>query len=259
MPTYAILGATGACGGAILKTLITSPSNTVHCYVRSSAKLERQNPEIFESPNVRVFEGPFQDVELISRCIEPTNAVFQTIASNDNIPGLRIAQDSAQVLVAALSLLRERQRDAKLPRVVVLSAAPVNHELSEGAPVAMDAILWRALGYIYGDLELAQNFLRLQEGWLSVTFVQPGGLNTTSASGYKLTLTGPISGGFLSYDDLAAAMVEIADTEGTYDGKGVGVIPRKHAGVRPGAFTDVLKGAVWWYLPWLYGFFQSRT
>lgn len=44
MPTYAVLGATGSTGQAILNILLQSPKNTVNAYVRSKAKLLKLSP-----------------------------------------------------------------------------------------------------------------------------------------------------------------------------------------------------------------------
>ena len=61
-----------------------------------------------------------------------------------------------------------------------------------------------------------------------MTFIQPGGLSNDVQRGHKVSLeaTQKDMQGFISYMDVAAGMVEVAETEGDqYNWKGVRVVP----------------------------------
>lgn len=88
MPTYAILGATGNTGQALIKILLESPDKKIHAYCRSKQKLYRLTPEIAEEKKVSVFEGGLDDEDVIADCIRGTRAVFLAVAVPDNMPGM---------------------------------------------------------------------------------------------------------------------------------------------------------------------------
>lgn len=88
MATYAVLGATGNTGQALIKILLQSPDKTIHAYCRSKQKLYRLAPEISEEKTVRVFEGGLNDENVIADCIRGTRAVFLAVAVPDNMPGM---------------------------------------------------------------------------------------------------------------------------------------------------------------------------
>ena len=65
------------------------------------AKLVEMSPDLLSNPRVQVFEGSLRCTTLLASCLEGVDAVFATVATNDSIPGCRIAQDTAQSIVAA--------------------------------------------------------------------------------------------------------------------------------------------------------------
>ena len=105
MPSDAVLGATGHTGQSLPEALSQSPGKTIYAHVRSKSKLLRLNPELSSAKNVKVGEGDLQDVDLISDCISGTRAVCVNVALSDNMPGCRIAQDTAHVVVVAVEEL----------------------------------------------------------------------------------------------------------------------------------------------------------
>lgn len=255
MPTYAILGATGSTGQAILDNLSKSPKYTVNAYVRSKAKLERLRPGISQSDKVNIFEGDLRDIPLMTRCISNVSAIFATVAVNANVPNCTIAQDTAQVIVAALCNLRTQNPDAKLPRVIVLSSATVNPTFSRDMPAPFHWILETACSNIYGDLRRAEQYMRLHKSWMNATFVQPGGLVHDKQKGHALSLERQQT--FLSFLDLAAGMIEVADAEGKYDWMGVSVVPTaKDVKVEWMVPLFMCAGLTLHFLPWTYGVFQ---
>ena len=223
-PTYAILGATGSTGQNLLKLLAKSPENHINVFVRSREKLERMFPAIVAQNNVHIFEGPLHDLDLMRCCIANVSAVFSVVATNDNIRNCSIAQEAANVLVETLQRIREKDSQARLPRLIFLSSLSVNNSINELAGLG-HWLLFKALGNIYGDLMKAEAFLRQHEDWLNAVFIQPGVLSSDPEQrGHNLSVTKSV-GGFLSYIDLAAGMIEVAQSGDLYDWKGVCVNP----------------------------------
>jgi len=253
MPSYAILGATGATGHSILEHLKTSPENRVNVYVRSKPKLERIFPGITSEPNVHIFEGDMEDESLIRRCVAGVSAVFSVIAINENVPKLSLAEDTAQVLVAALRKMRDEDAQARLPRVVVLSSCTVNKHLSRHTPRLGHWIIHCAFRHVYDDLERAEAYYRQNQDWLNTVFIQPGGLVEAEQTGYTLS-TDTYGGELLSYSDLAAGMIEVADAGEQYDWKGVAVLPKgKGADFQFAVLRNFVHGLSLYCFPWLYG------
>ncbi|KAL8910323.1 MAG: hypothetical protein Q9171_004367 [Xanthocarpia ochracea] len=218
MPIYAVLGATGATGSNVLKLLKQNPQNKIHVYVRSKPKLLQQAPDIASNPNVKIFTGNIGDTATIKQCLEGTDAVFSTVASNENMPGTHVAQDTAQSIVVALMDIRLTNPDAKLPTIIWLSSASLNEKYYKKGPALLHWFLMHAFSNVYGDLAHAERYMALHKKWLKVVFMQPGALVEDKQHGHELSLEKPAD--FLSYADLAAGMIEVAE-KGGYDWQGV--------------------------------------
>jgi putative NADH-flavin reductase len=252
MPTYAVLGATGNTGQSLLQVLTQTSTNRIHAYCRSKPKLEHLQPDIVANPNVKVFEGSLNNKEIIRDCIKDTHAVFLAVAVSGNVPGNTVAQDTARVVIAAMKELRDTKPAIKLPKLIVLSAAPTEPEFTKDMPSFALTLLLLAESNIYTDLSLAESLLRKQQHWLSVTFVKPGALSIDSQKGHKITLRGPQ--GIVSFMDLAAAMVEVADGGEEWEGKSVSVDPVARGVVFPWRNVPLLvMGLVYHFFPWVYG------
>ena len=257
MPSYAILGATGNTGQALLKVLSKSPNNHINVYARSKAKLLRLDPDLTFAANVTIFEGDLHDVSVICDCISGTSAAFLVVAVSDNVPGTSIARDTAQVVVSAMRELRSRDPAAKLARLVVLSSSSLNPYISRHFPAFVHWLLWTASSNVYADLAKAEEYLREQQDWIHATFIQPGGLVHDEQKGHELSLETEKT--FLSYLDLAAGMVEVADEEGNrYDWKGVSVLPTAgNVKIEWKAPIYLLKGLICNFFPWTYPYLKS--
>ncbi|PVH89163.1 hypothetical protein DL98DRAFT_523966 [Cadophora sp. DSE1049] len=226
MPAYAVLGATGTVGQSLLNFILQSPTNGIHAYCRSSQKLKNLSPSIATNKQVKIFDGSLQDTSLLANRLQGTNAAFLAIAEVKNKPGCSIAQETAHAVVSALSLLRKQNGDQKLPRLVVLSSASLDHSLMSPTPAFILNILYRANSHIYDDLRAAENFLlsKENESLVSATFVRPGALSHDTQKGHYLSLEKAEMP--LSFLDLAAGMLEIAeDEEEKWNKKGVAVSP----------------------------------
>ncbi|KAI4203531.1 MAG: hypothetical protein LQ350_001720 [Teloschistes chrysophthalmus] len=251
MPTYAVLGATGATGGNILKLLIKDPSApTINVYVRSKSKLLQQIPSVADLPNVKIFTGNLSDTALIASCLENADAVFSTVASNDNMPGTHIAQDTAQSIVVALMDLRMTKPGVKLPTIVWLSSASVNPFYYKQGPALLHWVLMNSFSYVYTDLMHAETYLKMHQKWLKAVFIQPGGLVEDKQRGHAVSTEKTQT--FLSYADLAAGMIEVAE-KGGYDWQGVSVIPTtKDTKIEYAVPGRMVKGLTFHFFPWTY-------
>jgi putative NADH-flavin reductase len=217
MVTYAVLGATGNCGTALLSLLLQRPSAKIHAYCRNKAKLLHLLPELADSKQVEIFEGGIQDTQLLASCIRSTRAIFLCISTNDNIPGCRLSQDSASAVLQVLQTLQQS------PKLVLLSSATLDDHFSRHVPYLLRQILLRSASHVYADLRATEALLRAQDAWLSCIFIKPGALSTDVQRGHALSLTDENSP--LSYLDLAAGMLEAADDEaGMYAGRDVSVV-----------------------------------
>jgi uncharacterized protein YbjT (DUF2867 family) len=251
MPTYAVLGATGNTGQSLLQVLTQSSTNRIHAYCRSKSKLEHLQPDIVANPNVKVFEGNLNDTIIIRDCIKDTHAVFLAVAVSGNVPNNTIAQDTAHVVITALQSLQTSTPATKLPKLIVLSAAPTEPAFTKAMPNFALTLLLLAESNIYTDLALAESLLRKQAS-LSVTFVKPGALSIDSQKGHRLTMEGPK--GIVSFMDLAAAMVEVADGGEEWEGKSVSVDPVAGDVRFPWRNVPLLvMGLVYHFFPWVYG------
>ncbi|KAL4821354.1 hypothetical protein BDW67DRAFT_180058 [Aspergillus spinulosporus] len=223
--TYAVLGATGNTGTALIQNLLSSPSPDTHinAYCRNKPKLLHLLPELNDTKNVTIFEGSITDFSLITACIRNTRAVFLTVTSNDNIPGCRLSQDSVQTVLKALQQIRTAEPSATLPKLVLLSSATLDPHLSRKMPSWFLPIMKTAASNVYADLIKAELMLRENESWVTSIFIKPAGLSVDIQRGHKLDFDEQES--FISYLDLAAAMLEAAnETDGRYDGRNVSVV-----------------------------------
>lgn len=208
MSTYAVFGATGNCGRSLIEVLLQSPSARINAYCRNSAKLTASMPDAVKTNRMQIFAGQIDDVELLTRCIRGCKAVFLTVSTNNNMPGCRVSQDLTVTLLSALETLKAEAHD-KLPKIIVLSSASLEEKFCRDLPRWFHWVIVRANSYVYEDLRVQERMLRAQQDWVSSVFIKPGGLVIDKQRGHKLDLKNQET--FLSYLDLAAAMVEAAD------------------------------------------------
>jgi oxidoreductase AflX len=250
MAFYAVLGATGNTGQALLKLLLRSPDNRIHAYCRSKQKLEKLLPDAVESKQLRVFEGNLQDIELLATCLSGTKAVFLAVGLTDNQPHTTIAYDTAQMVVSALERLESKKE--RLPALVALSSASLDHRLMAHVPQFLLDTLYCAFSNIYNDLREAEKFLRSKEPMVSTTFIRPGALCHDEQKGHFLSLTSAKSP--LSFLDLAAGMIEVANEDsGMYSMKGVAVnTSSKDVAFPWDAPLLISRGLLFHFFPWIY-------
>ena len=272
---YAVLGATGNCGTALMRNLLDhEPRPQIRAYCRNKGKLLRLIPELSETStaSVQIFEGSIDDIALLVSCIRNCSAVFLVISANSNIPGIRASQDTARSVIRALKLLQsdEAEHDSDhdrrpatsrpaMPKLVVLSSASLDDHLASKIPAPLHWILARAASNVYQDLREAELLLRAEQDWVSTIFVKPGALSVDRQRGHALSFTE--ENGPLSFLDLAAGMIEAGDDpDGRYDNRNISVV---NTGGRAKFPLDtplaILFGLLVHYFPALYPYLPSLS
>ena len=251
MSAYALLGATGTVGNYILRALAEDSNREIHAFVRSKSKLERMSPDICSSPRLRVFEGDISNTTVLEQCLTGTRTVFMAVADSYNKAGARAAQNQAEAVVAALESMRRKDKNVKMPTLVVLSSAETEKKLCGNIPWLVEKVLFTANCHIYWDLMKAEEYLRAREEWVSCVFVKPGGLSHDVKRGHVLSTEKQQT--FVSYWDMAYGMLEIGDAEGgRWEGKSVSVLSHGNAKIEKGALWAIPRGLLTYYCPWLY-------
>ncbi|KAK4960529.1 hypothetical protein LTR10_003425 [Elasticomyces elasticus] len=261
--TYAVLGSTGNCGSALVEILLKRPNARINAYCRNRSKLLARLPSVQKNERVRIFEGSITDTELLASCIQGCRAVFLCVSTNDNIPGCRLAQDTAIATVKALRSLKygiaSPPGAASPPRLVLLSSGTIDEQFSRHVPLLLQPILLRSASYVYQDLVATEEILRAEEDWLTSIYMKPGALSVDMQRGYALSFTD--QDGPTSYFDLAAGMIEVADdTEGRYNQRNVSMVCTNGAASFPaGTPLCILTGLLRHYMPWLHPYLPLNT
>lgn len=249
MPAHAIIGATGKTGNALLTHLLKNPESKVNAYCRSKPKLLSQFPHLSKSNSVQIYDGAINDIPLIASCIRDVDIIFSVVGENENTPDLRITQDAAHAIVAALCHLGRTNGAPRVPKVVFLSSSSLNPRMYADKPAILHWLLSTAFSNAYADLAHTQAFLRLHESWLKVTLIQPGGLTEDDQKGHALSLDQKAAPPFVTYADLAAGMIEVAGVE-AYDGMGVSVVSKsRDVKFEWKAPKQMARGLVWHFAP----------
>lgn len=264
MPTYAILGATGNCGTALLDHLSRHPTAKVHAYCRDKAKLLNAIPQLADNKRVDIFQGSIHDVSLLSRCIKDTHAIFHVVSTNTNVPNCQVGLDTARSIVSALKRLKSEspgggEAKTTTPKLVLLSSATIDDHLSRGMSPWFRRLLLTSASNVYADLRRTEEFLRAEEDTVVTVFVKPGGLSVDgSERGCRMDFD-EHEAGFVSYLDLAAAMIAAADDEtGRYDMRNVGVVNVGRGARMPaGTIGCILTGLLRHFFPFLHGYLPT--
>ncbi|KAL4764514.1 NAD(P)-dependent oxidoreductase [Aspergillus foveolatus] len=258
MPSYAVLGATGNTGRAIVQVLLdradTDTRIQIRAYCRSREKLFRVCPAAETSKSLSVFQGRLDNDSLVDECLRGTDAVFLVVAIVDNMPGCTVAMQTAEAVAASLQRLRAADPTMRLPRLVILSSASLEPSFCNDVPAPVHWVLKTAVSHLYRDLAAAEAYLRAQSDWLSATFVKPGGLVHDQACGHEVRLDRAQTP--LSFLDLAAGMVEVADAEDDrYHMRSVSVVPTSTVAIFPwdGVYYT-FTGLLFHFFPWTYRF-----
>ncbi|EME42674.1 hypothetical protein DOTSEDRAFT_175920 [Dothistroma septosporum NZE10] len=234
MVKYAICGATGATGKAILRALIAKPPANLdlNIYIRNKQKLLSIFPNLDDAPfKTSIFEGSNTDTALWKQCLRDVNVINMCIASNVSKKGETRFTETASALVAALEELKQEQQEKyQTPSILILRASILNERFNPG--LRQGSFMFFCLKHLYDDMVAANKFYETRAaeipGLLEYIYVDPPSIHdadgTTGPTGYRLnTEPGNEASGELSYADLGASFVEIAEKREEYKGLGVSV------------------------------------
>ncbi|KAK5126068.1 hypothetical protein LTR85_011423 [Meristemomyces frigidus] len=234
MPTYALLGATGATGSAVLRFLLEQPPKdlTLKILVRNKAKLDKAFPGLENSDAfpVSVIEGTPSDAGALQRSLKGASVVFMCIATNESKRGTSVAYDTTAAITNALQILRKDQGASYTkPTILQLRTASLNDTFVAHYSWLQYNAVWFCLYYCYADLDRAAKLLQATAAetpeLLDYIFVDPPALHDadgTTRTGHEL-VTDREGTSSVNYADLGAAFCEIAEKRDRFKGRGVGV------------------------------------
>lgn len=232
MVTYALLGATGSTGSAILRVLLEEPPPglKLKIFVRSKSKLSKSFPRLEDQTPfpIEIIQGTPDDAAALQTCLRGANVVFMCIATNQSTRTNSICFDVTTAIVAALTHLRQEQ-GYTIPTILQLRSVNSNALItSKMSPIAVSVVRF-CLYYVYSDLERGCDLLektgREDPALLNYIFVDPPGLHDstgTARTGHQLMLTEPPKM-HLNYSDLGAGFCEVAERRNEFSGKAVAV------------------------------------
>ncbi|TKA36474.1 hypothetical protein B0A54_13475 [Friedmanniomyces endolithicus] len=245
MPTYALLGATGSTGSAVLRYLLEIPplDLTLNIFVRNEDKLLKAFPDLLSTkqPCIKIVKGVPSDQDALLKALENATVIFQCIATNESKPGVSVAYDTVYAVTGALDVLHNDQEEKyRTPFVVQVRAAPLNPMFAAQEPWLMSTFIHFALYHTYADTDRACKHLASMHdktpALLDYAFVDTFAVfdgEGTTRTGHELTLTGPLPNA-ISYADVGAGFCEIAERREEFKGKGVGVRPTGKVKATPG-------------------------
>lgn len=237
MPTYTILGGTGKTGNELINLLADEPRVILHVYVRSRARLIESHPHLDATTSRhKIYTGDLDDIDLFTECLSGSDAIFCAVGSNSNNPQLRLAQDVAHMIIATIERLRQ-SHDSSLspfapPTVLFLTSVGMasNPRTRSNFPTPLHWVLGKVFNYIYADFDKATAlFRRTANQDVSVIFICAPGLTIGSSQGevYIDTMVPANAPRFVTYVDLAKAMVRAEVEKSRWTGHEVGIIGAK--------------------------------
>lgn len=219
MPTYALLGATGSTGSAVLRCLLSEPSEDtkLNILVRSKSKLLKAFPNLEKATALRtqIIEGSSTDPAALEDCLDDADVVFMCVGSNESKAGTSLSFDTANAIIRTLQMLRKLQgSEYKIPTIIQLRSASLNPALARQAPRLVRRAVSFCLHYNYEDIKRACALYEVaaSQDLLDYIFVDPPTIHDADGitrTGYKLIST-ETQETALSYADLGAAICEIA-------------------------------------------------
>ncbi|OJI99514.1 hypothetical protein ASPVEDRAFT_26322 [Aspergillus versicolor CBS 583.65] len=234
MPTYALLGATGATGSSVLRCLLQTASEnkndsfSINILVRSRPKLLAMFSGLDQrrSPTIRIFQGESTNPERLDAVLHNASVLFMCVGQNGSPMGTSLVQDSATAVVDALRR-RRRQQPLSSCTVIQLRSASLNPALAAQVPRFVHRLVSFCLFAGYSDLRRACEVLHEASlaGLLQYVLVDPPTLHDADGSkptGHRLII-GESQVTALSYADLGVALCEIADRAYEFQGQAVGV------------------------------------
>jgi hypothetical protein len=263
MPTYALLGATGSTGSAIIQQLLVQPPKdlTLKVFVRSPAKLRKAFPDIDRTTvfKVEITEGTPSDSAALQSCLRGADVIFACIGTNESTPNVSIIHETADAVVKALEARKTSEgTDYKAPTLIQLRSMSVNKTLSKHEPYLLRNMVWFCFYYAYSDIVRACEQViepAAARSVLKYIYVDPPALHdpdrTAPPTGHELLMEdgGRAPKGEITYADLGAAFCEAAERREELAGKAVAPSatgPVKLTwGILMGYMVTGIKGRVW--------------
>ncbi|KAK4175386.1 hypothetical protein QBC36DRAFT_216378 [Triangularia setosa] len=240
MPTYALLGATGATGSSILRYLLQNPPQDLqlNILVRSKPKLLEGFPTLLSSApfKVHIFEGSSTSPTSLTSCLTSATAIFNCVGANASTPGTALYSSTVAAIISALTSIRDAvslsNEKYQPPTILQLRSASLNPTLASQVPKLVHNIVCFCLHHSYTDLAEACELYQPAsgDGLLKYILIDPPTLHDPNGesppTGYAFITTDEKQNVALSYADLGAAMCELATTQEEFQGKAVGVTAR---------------------------------
>jgi len=260
MPTYALLGATGSTGSAILRCLLSQPPEhlTLNLFVRSRSKLHKAFPDLESTTafKTNIIEGIPSDATATQECLKDVDVVMACIGANESTRGMSIIYDTTAAIINALQVHQRTRGSAyKTPTLIQLRSASLNPIFSAALPWIGRNMASFCFYYVYEDLARAGKLLAsavADSPELSrYIFVDPPSIHDADGrtpTGHKLILDGKQEPA-LSYADLGAAFCEVAERREEFAGKAVGVTATGHVNLTWGTLVGYMgtgaKSRIW--------------
>ena len=260
MPTYALLGATGSTGSAIIRSLLSYPPKdlTLNVLVRSKAKLLKAFPDLEATAAFRAYivEGTSSDSTAMRECLDNVDVIFCCIGSNEPRVGMSLIYDTATVVIEALKYQQKDQDSAYVPPTVIqLRSASLNKTLKAKAGWFAPNMAWFFFYHAYLDLDKACKLFESESvespKLLDLIVVDPPSIHDpdgTVPTGHKLILD-DYQHPSLSYADLGVAFCEVAERREEFVGQAVGVTATGKVtetwGVLMGYMASGMKARMW--------------
>lgn len=255
MPTYALLGATGATGSAILRCLLLQPPPDLelNIFVRSKSKLFDAFPDLERTTVLKtnIIEGVPSDTTAVEACLKDVDVVMACIGTNISTAGISIVHDTTTAIVKALEAHQKSQGPAyKTPTIIQLRSASLNPVFEAALPWIARNMAAFCFYYIYEDLdracELFVSSAEQQPQLLDYIFMDPPSIHDadgTTPTGYKLILDGKQETA-LNYADLGVAFCEVAERRTEFSKMGVGITSTGPVNMTLGTmFSNIAMGA----------------
>lgn len=230
---YALLGATGATGSAILRCLLAEPPARLklNVMVRSRSKLLQSFPDLQRNARfpVNIIQGSGTDRDALRLCLKDSDVIFMCIATNVSVPGMSVSYDTANAVIETLKSLRKEEHgddvpaNWKAPTILQLRTAALSPELGGYFRTFGHCFLTFCLHHNIANMKRASSLYESASketpGLYDYIFVDPPalhGAHGTQRTGYKL-LTTQVPNGTerhslsLHYADLGAAFCELAE------------------------------------------------
>jgi len=245
MPKYVLLGATGATGSAVLRSILGDPPQDLQLevIVRSEQRLRKRFPGLqTEAIGIHIVEGQCTDPTVLRACCSSATTIFACVGANESKPGMSLVYDTANAIVTALHDIQGELGGAyQAPTVVQLRTASLNEAMSRRSPAWVTSFVKWGMYHLYLDISRACALYEslaapklLEDGsqplarapLIKYIYADPPTVHDadgTECTGYKLIVDEEYPSA-ISYADLGAAMYELGRRQEEFSNQALGVV-----------------------------------